>query len=66
MFYIHTDTHPTYVVLLIQEDESEKPRGLGLADQRDEVIRQNLIFPKIAPLISAAFPATITMTPSPH
>lgn len=40
--------------------------GLGLPDQSDEVIRQNLIFPQIAPLISAVFPATITLTPSPH
>lgn len=43
-----------------------KALGLGLPDQRDEVIRQNLIFPQIAPLISAVFPATITRTPSPH
>lgn len=64
--HIHTHPNPTYVVLLTQEDKSEKPWGLSLPDQSDEVIRQNLIFPQIAPLISSVFPATITLTPSPH
>lgn len=49
-------------MLLTQEDKSEKPSGFSLPDQRDEVTPQNLIFPQIAPLISAEFPATITVT----
>lgn len=49
-------------MLLTQEDKSEKPSGFSLPDHRDEVTPQNLIFPQIAPLISAEFPATITMT----
>lgn len=49
-------------MLLTQEDKSEKPSGFSLPDQRDEVTPQNLIFPQIAPLISAEFTATITVT----
>lgn len=47
---------------MTQEDKSEKPSGFSLPDQSDEVTPQNLIFPQIAPLISAEFTSTIRVT----